>query len=55
MPTIMGVVIGSLGGNNFVGGFYLLVGTQIITAICGLFFLMYKKDLLILKGNVVTK
>ncbi|MBV7509465.1 MFS transporter [Bacillus sp. sid0103] len=54
MPTIMGVVIGSLGGNNFVGGFYLLVGTQIITAICGLFFLMYKKDLLIIKNNVVS-
>ncbi|PEC50946.1 MFS transporter [Bacillus sp. AFS077874] len=54
MPAIMGAIIGNLGGNNFVGGFYLLVGTQIITAVCGLFFLVYKKDLLIIKDKIIT-
>jgi MFS family permease len=55
MPTIMGVVISGHGGNNFSEGFYLLVGTQIITVICGIIFLTYRKDLLFIKDEATAK
>jgi cyanate permease len=38
MPTIMGYIISISGNNHISSGFYVLIGTQIVVAICGFLF-----------------
>jgi MFS family permease len=42
MPAIMGVFIGGSGNVSFTAGFSLLIGTQLVTAICGILFYFTK-------------
>ncbi|MEH7335627.1 MFS transporter [Neobacillus drentensis] len=56
MPVIMGALIAGQVKDNFAAGFSLLIGTQIVTAICGIIFFFYKKDLLLgIKKDISQK
>ncbi|MCM3538647.1 MFS transporter [Priestia endophytica] len=53
IPAIMGYIISLNGNNNISSGFYVLIGTQLVIAICGLLFTK-TKHVAVLEHNMTN-